>query len=124
MLLPAISDKQWTSNVAKNDHKLCESSLSSNKNDESANTDITKVSEEVNKESKIQVSKSRASQVVSAQLLFISVVNLVCSGIMSSLTKRELMFPQRTAPKYVFDVAQTGLILLNYLVQDIGFETY
>lgn len=28
---------------------------------------------------------------------------LLCSTIMSAVTKRELMFPQRTAPKYVFD---------------------
>jgi hypothetical protein len=28
------------------------------------------------------------------------------------VTKRELMFPQRTAPKYVYDVAQTTLFLI------------
>jgi len=37
-------------------------------------------------------------------LILINVTMMTFSSIMVMATKRELMFPQRTAPKYVFDV--------------------
>ena len=46
------------------------------------------------------------------QLLFFAFMLNACSCIMVLVTKRELMFPQRTAPKYVYDVAQTTLFLV------------
>jgi hypothetical protein len=49
---------------------------------------------------------------LSMQLLCLSFILNACSCIMVMVTKRELMFPHRTAPKYVFDVAQTSLYLV------------
>ena len=37
-------------------------------------------------------------------IVLINVAVMTFSSIMVMATKRELMFPQRTAPKYVFDV--------------------
>ena len=45
-------------------------------------------------------------------IILVNVTVMAFSSIMVMATKRELMFPQRTAPKYVFDVVQNAIILL------------
>jgi hypothetical protein len=60
-------------------------------------------------------------------LLTFNVNLLLCSTVMSAVTKRELMFPHRTAPKYVFDVFQLGLIIAGcmiYKVVELMGEAY
>ena len=37
---------------------------------------------------------------------------LFCSSLFAFLTRRELIFPERSAPKYIFDMVQTLLILV------------
>jgi hypothetical protein len=60
-----------------------------------------------------QATKSNIScKKICLQLLFFVFTLNACSCIMVLVTKRELMFPQRTAPKYVYDVAQTTLFLI------------
>ena len=69
----------------------------------------TKVEEEEGS----QVPESNIScKKICMQLLFFAFTLNACSCIMVFVTKRELMFPQRTAPKYVYDVAQTTLFFV------------
>ena len=51
-----------------------------------------------------EVSKGFEVREIYSYIVLINVAVMTFSSIMVMATKRELMFPQRTAPKYVFDV--------------------
>ena len=73
--------------------------------------------DKVEEEEESQVHESNIScKKISLQLVFFAFTLNACSCIMVMVTKRELMFPQRTAPKYVYDVAQTTLFLVMTVI--------
>ncbi|CDW75957.1 gpi ethanolamine phosphate transferase 3-like [Stylonychia lemnae] len=49
---------------------------------------------------------------LSLLMLFFASFNLVFSGMMCAKSKRELIWPQRSAPRYIFDLFQTFVFLI------------
>jgi len=55
-------------------------------------------------------------------MLALAVGSLLFSGIMAAIGKRHLMFIERMAPKYVFDLFQTGVFIIYVLVVNLIFS--
>ena len=63
--------------------------------------------------------KSNSTVEMTMRLFTMNLTVLLLSSIMCQVTKRELMFPERTAPKYIFDVFQCGIFALFAIVHVI-----
>ena len=46
------------------------------------------------------------------QLTLMVMILFLCSSVFAYLTRRELIFPERSAPKYIFDMAQAAVFLV------------
>lgn len=53
------------------------------------------------------------------QLLYYALTLNACSTVMIMKTKTELLFAQRTAPKYVFDISQGVIFIAFSLISSI-----
>eukprot|EP00347_Sterkiella_histriomuscorum_P024213 403331920 len=79
-----------------------------------------KVSQKIEK-NQYKLENSNLFKKTSLIFAILSILNLVLSGIMSGLTKKELMFPQRTAPKYVFDMAQASFYIVTAFIYHLVY---